>query len=158
MNTDLRHARYLIKFNSRYITTPSGCWNWIGWKDLLGYGRFWFLGNSRFAHRVSYILFVGPIPEGLFILHSCDNPSCVNPAHLRAGTPQDNMDDAYTRGRKNDRGSANGSSKLTESQVEEIRKAYPQETQAQIALRFGVCQAHISDIIRRRRGAWKHVR
>ena len=68
-------------------------------RDAAGYGTFGFDGKVRKAHRVAYILTFGEIPEGHHILHSCDNPACVNPAHLRPGTRADNMQDALKRGR-----------------------------------------------------------
>jgi hypothetical protein len=75
------------------------CWVWTAYLDERGYGRVGFNGKVQYAHRVAYQLEVGPIPEGAHILHSCDNPPCVNPAHLRAGTRSDNMRDKVARGR-----------------------------------------------------------
>lgn len=62
--------------------SPRGCWHWRGHKDRKGYGQFWLRGRAHWAHRVSYVAFVGPIPDGKQIDHACGNPSCVNPAHL----------------------------------------------------------------------------
>jgi hypothetical protein len=76
------------------------CWPWLGSRTVNGYGR---LGN-RYAHRLVYEQEVGPIPDGLNVLHSCDNPPCVNPRHLRVGTQADNARDALERGRLNTTG------------------------------------------------------
>lgn len=77
------------------IVPESGCWIWNGSINNKGYGQL----NGKYAHRVSYELVKGPIPEGMYLLHSCDVPCCVNPAHLRPGTQKDNMRDAAERGR-----------------------------------------------------------
>ena len=77
-----------------------GCWEWTGGKTRAGYGVFWYMkqkGNSILAHRLSYTVFKGDIPKGMQVLHSCDNPSCVNPKHLRVGTHSDNMEDKVAR-------------------------------------------------------------
>lgn len=158
MNTTLRNLRYRRNFAARVLPVESGCWEWQGFRDKDGYGLFWYEGNNRRAHRVAYILSKGPVPEDLKVCHTCDNPSCVNPDHLWLGTMAQNLQDAYAKGRKNDRGSNNGWSKLTEAQVAEIRSLYPGTTQTALAKRFGVCQAHISDLVTGRRGVWKHVR
>lgn len=92
--TSLRDA-----FNARHVD----CWEWVGTKNADGYGLLIWDGKQYLAHRVSYELHRRPVPEGLFICHTCDNPSCVNPAHLYAGTHQDNMDDKVARGRCNSR-------------------------------------------------------
>lgn len=86
------------------------CWLWTGGTFDAGYGSFWDAeaGNDRGAHRVSWELARGPIPEGLWVLHRCDTPPCVNPAHLFLGTSADNMRDAATKGRTA-RGDRNGS-------------------------------------------------
>lgn len=79
---------------------PSKCWLWTAYKDDLGYGRISLNGTAKLSHRVSYEINGGQIPEGMLILHSCDNPPCCNPAHLRPGTLADNQRDMITRKRR----------------------------------------------------------
>lgn len=76
----------------------TGCWEWTGHKYSNGYGVLKVFGRDVSAHRYSYELHKGPIPAGMFVLHSCDNKSCINPDHLRVGTHQENMDEAHARG------------------------------------------------------------
>lgn len=78
--------------------TESGCWLWTGHCNTGGYGKF-TMGNETLANRVSYILYIGPIPKGLHVLHVCDVPCCVNPAHLFVGDDRDNCLDAIAKGR-----------------------------------------------------------
>lgn len=102
---------------------PDDCWEWSGYKAPSGYGRI-KVGRGRapaVAHRFSFVIHGGHIPRGHFVLHSCDNPGCVNPAHLRAGTAKDNTKDMLTRGREA-RGERAGSAKLTAIEVKAIRK------------------------------------
>ena len=78
----------------------SGCWNWQLARDRKGYGRVFFRGKQHFAHRVSAVLFKGfDLNSPLCIIHTCDTPSCVNPAHLRPGTHLENMRDSFSKGR-----------------------------------------------------------
>jgi hypothetical protein len=81
------------------VSKSDGCWLWIAYRDEKGYGAFGFKGKVQRAHRVAYELALGPIAPGMHVLHSCDNPSCVNPSHLRLGTHADNMRDRIERGR-----------------------------------------------------------
>ena len=92
-------AAVLKRFMSFVRPQFGGCWLWGGGKNKKGYGQF-FLNSRRLAHRVSYELFVGPIPDKLCVLHTCDAPSCVNPNHLWLGTNQDNINDRVKKGRK----------------------------------------------------------
>ncbi len=87
------------RFESKYVKAPSGCWLWQACKDSDGYGYLQVAGKSLGAHRVSWKLINGSVPEGLYVLHSCDTPSCVNPDHLFVGTNTDNMRDKVKKGR-----------------------------------------------------------
>jgi len=106
------------------------------------------------AHRLSYEIQVGPIPPGLHVLHTCDNPGCVNPGHLWVGTQADNNRDRAAKGRgggEKRRGIRNGRAKLTGEQVAKIRRLYASGdiSQEGLALAFGVSQPQISRIVRR---------
>lgn len=85
-------------FNAN-IESFAACWEWSGAINQLGYGRFTDNYINQGAHRWSFQFFKGPIPEGLWICHACDNPSCVNPDHLWAGTAQQNAQDMHAKGR-----------------------------------------------------------
>lgn len=128
------------------------CWLWKNWRDRQGYGRFRMNGITKLAHRVSYELHVGPIQNGMCVLHRCDTPACVSPAHLFLGTHADNIDDCIAKGRKA-RGERHGRAKLTSADVLEIRASTGKISD--IAKRYGVSDATISHV--RLRLNWKHV-
>ena len=88
--------RFLTKYE---VDSKTDCWLWTGWKTSKGYGGFSLNGKDVGAHRVSYMLFKHDVDEKLSVLHTCDNPSCVNPDHLFLGTQQDNMLDKKSKGR-----------------------------------------------------------
>ena len=136
------------RFEAKF-TKSDGCWEWKAYKRRDSYGWFWFAGRIQLAHRVSYQLYVGEIPNGLCVCHRCDNPGCVNPAHLFLGTIADNMRDCNNKGRGTDTsGEKNGHSKLIEAQVIEIRVKYANgATQVNLAKEFGVAQTTISNIV-----------
>lgn len=134
---------------------PNECWNWTGAKQAFGYGVIG-LGSRRSgvsrAHRVSWQLHNGELPVGKCLLHSCDNPSCVNPAHLSIGTLADNNRDMIAK-RRNKFGERHPDAKLTEAAVREIRAS--NDKQSSLAKRFGVCPSHISRV--KSGEEWRHV-
>jgi len=81
------------------VRAVSGCWEWRGDHDGKGYGVILVSGRAQQAHRAAYRFFCGPIPEGLFVCHHCDNPPCCNPVHLFLGAHADNMRDMALKGR-----------------------------------------------------------
>lgn len=101
-NTNRLDAAQLVgrRFWAKVEKGP-GCWLWTGAKNSRGYGQTasGLKGKSKLAHRASYEHFYGPIPDGLYVLHRCDVPHCVNPQHLFVGTAADNMQDAVRKGR-----------------------------------------------------------
>lgn len=136
------------------VVKTDTCWLWTGGKFSDGYGNIGTSKGARRAHRVAYELYVGPIPEGLQVLHSCDNPACVNPAHLSVGTNADNMRDRDIKGRHvSCPGALNGASKLGESSIRIIRVS-PLSTN-QLAELFDVCTHTIRRV--RAKTSWSHL-
>ena len=131
----------LKRFISKVKVLENGCHEWTAGLHRDGYGKFQNDGKTVQTHRVAYKLFVGEIPNKLWVLHSCDNRKCVNPAHLFLGTRKDNIDDMDSKKR---RGS---NSPLTYSNVAEIKQMLADRySQQYIANKFGVCQTTISKI------------
>lgn len=143
------------RFMEKVSPEPNtGCWLWSLGTDNKGYGRFGSgsLKTMRFAHRLSYELFVGPIPDGMFICHKCDVRSCVNPDHLFVGTHKDNMADRDKKNRQA-RGSRQHLSKLTEDLVRYIRAS--SKSSAELSLEVGVNASSVCAA--RARRTWRHV-
>src|SRR5262245_27382487 len=93
-------TRLLTRFMDKVELIPfHACWEWVGCRDHSGYGKLSINRIPQYAHRVSYQLFVGPIPDGMQIMHKCDNPGCSRPSHLCAGTLSDNVLDSARKGR-----------------------------------------------------------
>lgn len=89
----------LVQSFWRSVRRGRGCWPWTRGVNSAGYGKLKFRCRWHYAHRVSYAIHHGPIPSGLCVMHKCDNPICVNPKHLKAGTIADNNRDMYAKGR-----------------------------------------------------------
>lgn len=127
------------------------CWEWTRAKSS-GYGTLTVAGKTAYAHRLALELSGCELQDGQHALHSCDNPGCINPDHLRAGTREENMRDCVDRNRHGgpptpQKGERNPASKLSAANVREVhRRLARKETQRSIALRFGVSQSGISKI------------
>jgi hypothetical protein len=150
-------ARDLEKFETQFTKTD-GCWLWQGCLHPDGYGMFQARGaNKAFpvrAHRAAYALYTAPIAAGQLVLHRCDVRNCVNPAHLYLGTQQDNLDDAVVRNRTA-KGSRSSKSKLTDIEVQEIRRRSSLgETQVILGKAYGVSHNAIGRILNGRSWQW----
>lgn len=135
---------------------PNGCINFTGSKGKFGHGELAYKGVRYRAHRLAYIAYIGPIPDGLVVCHACDNPSCINPEHLFIGTQADNLADARKKKRMKAPlvyGEQHGLSRLTESDVLKIRE--DNRPYRQIARDYGV---NPSTIKRAKTGeTWGHI-
>ena len=136
------------------INKTTGCWEWQGSKRN-GYGRM-IIGSRTdgtrktvSTHRLSYELHYGEIPQGMEICHKCDNPCCINPDHLFAGTRQDNVDDRERKGRNNPpKGEKHPKAKLTELDVLTIKEKRLQGVSfGKLAKEYGVCKKTIQDAV-----------
>lgn len=151
---------------------PQGCWVWTRCTDRRGYGRIMVNKRKSLAHRIAYELANGPIPTGLCVCHSCDNPACINPSHLWLGTNADNTADMVRKGRvgfasgersgmrrhpeKIVRGENRHGAKLTEDGVRDIRRRWSAgESQAELGRAYGVDPSVINTVVHRKK--WKHV-
>ena len=163
MNTNI-NLDWLHRFVDR--SDPRGCWNWTGGKGEFGHGRA-NVGSGRAnaemmpAHHLSYQLHVGPVPAGKIVMHSCDNPGCVNPAHLSVGTQLDNVRDMHTKGRwvmprTAGPGEGNGNARLSAKDVRDILAAKRAGVSGnELANRYGVSRSHIYAICGGHK--WRHV-
>ncbi len=137
---------------------PDACWPWLGRPNTEGYGRMMVNGERQLAHRIAYQLANGPIPDGLLVCHSCDNPPCCNPAHLWVGTDGDNSEDKAAKGRAQRlHGTLTGTAKLTDEHVLAIRERRQREGTAYrtLAADFGVSACCVRHIVLRK--TWRHI-
>lgn len=136
---------------------PDECWPWIGRikSEEWPYGIFWNGTNEIKAHRFSYLITNGEIKRGHTVMHKCDNPICVNPAHLTSGTQAKNLEDARNKNRHAFGAKASGL--LTDEKVANIRTRYiPRKVSFRaLAEEYGVSESCIQAIIERR--SWKHI-
>lgn len=132
--------------------TPT-CWLWTASVKPNGYGHFSYLTKDYMAHRWAYEHFLGEIPAGMEVMHTCDVPNCVNPMHLRLGTHQQNMADCKAKDRhaRGDR----GRSKLSEAQARHVLSLKGKAAAADLADKYGVRNGAIEAIWAGR--AWKHI-
>lgn len=141
-------------FFSRCRQSENGCWLWTGTTTAGGYGHLGFRRKKWLAHHLSHYLFKGAVPAGMHVLHSCDTPRCVNPAHLRAGTPKENVADCIARGRLNrPKGSRNTLAKLTEADVIDMRNSNLGPTA--LAEKYGIDRTNVHLILTGK--TWRHV-
>lgn len=157
------------RFLNKIEFSPTGCWLWNGLVDKDGYGRHRPGCGTKYmrAHRFSYEVFIGPIPHGLNILHSCDIPGCVRPWDLFPGTNRDNINDMLMKGRttrgkdtvdplRRARGARCGRSKLSESTVIDIRSRHNYgESYRSIGRTFGINKKTVTKICSGE--SWKHI-
>jgi hypothetical protein len=131
---------------------PGECWIWTGGLNTSGYGQFQLRRKSVGAHRWMYEHTIGKIPDGLLVCHTCDNPPCVNPAHLWLGTNGDNMRDSSQKGRRVglQAGTNNGRAILTPDDVREIRRVYTGKygELRTLARRYGVTDTTIASAVK----------
>jgi len=151
--------RFALKYE---VCESTGCWNWTGGLNKSGYGTMSPTEFGTLAHRISYGLHIGAIPDGsaphgVCVCHKCDNRRCVNPSHLFLGSNADNVADRDQKGRFNPMiGAKNGNSKLDDKIVTQIKELLRSGiTQVAIADKYGISQATVSDI--KKGKIWSHV-
>ena len=154
--------------NNIKINETTGCWEWQLYRDADGYGRIAVPAHGKetnwAAHRLSFVLFnndMKPIPNGMLVMHQCDNRCCVNPDHLKLGTQKENMREAADRGRVGIRlGEKNNLAKLNARAVKKIKRRWvgkkvPLDEARQLADQYGVHHQTIRDIASGK--TWTHI-
>ncbi len=132
------------------LDRTADCWFWTGKRQWRGYGLLWFCRRDWRAHRLAYTLAVGEIPDGLYVLHACDNRLCCNPEHLYVGDHTQNMDDMLARGRSA-AGERHQAAKLRAADIPHIRTLRESGlSTSQLAPMFGVHQRTIQRIVERK--------
>lgn len=146
----------LSRLLSKVERLDSGCWRYLGAFAPDGYGRFWMDGRTVAAHRASYELHVGPVAPGLLIAHTCDDRACVNPAHLMAVTPQENVRDMVSKNRhKPQRGERSRNAKITLQQRNEIVDRYNAgESSIKLGREFGLSARYVRHLAAGRAWRW----
>ena len=145
-------------FSKTHRNDETGCIEWTASKNARGYGKFSVNGGWVMAHRFAFEFVNGEVPADEFVLHHCDNPSCVNSDHLYAGSKKDNAQDRETRRRGNHaKGTKHGRNKLFASQVLEIRDAFDTGKYSfrELGRIYGTDSKSIADIVDRKN--WKHL-
>lgn len=142
-----------------YVNKTGSCWIWESALGRRGYGRFLIKRTEYKAHRFAWMITNGPIPDDAYICHKCDNPRCVNPAHLFIGTPKENSHDRDSKLR-HFHGESVNTNKLTAGQVILIRKEYALRINepgifSNLGREFGISNVHIHNIVKRK--SWKHL-
>ena len=144
LSAEILQDRHLcIRFERKVLFAANNCWNFQGGKNQSGYGMVHYRGRSQLAHRIAYQIYIGKIPQGICVLHACDNRICCNPAHLWLGDNNNNTQDMVGKGRHHKR--------LTREQIdlalEELKKG---RTQASIAEELKVTRSAITKLAARR--------
>lgn len=154
-----------LNFWDKKQIDSNGCWIWTGCKDKDGYGVAWYNKRKTPAHRAAYMIYHKiTLDKETFVCHKCDNPPCINPAHLFAGSHKDNMQDKLKKGHHKSAfiglswpGSKNGNSSLTEEQVREIRAKYTGKRgqRNDLAVEYKVSPRTIEFVVKRK--TWRHI-
>ena len=142
--------------NHSQVNEKSECIEWTGSTSPEGYGYIKVTDRTKYAHRIAYEIHKGPIPKHCVVMHVCDNPRCINPDHLVAGSIADNVADKVATGRQA-RGEKNGRAKLRPRQVATIRRLHRagRLTKSQLARQYSVDRGSIGRILSRK--TWKHI-
>jgi len=157
MSWSFRQLPFWERVKAQTIIDEKGCHIFTGSKNECGYGRIHQEKKLVFVHRAVYEKVHGSVPEKMIIMHSCDNPSCINIHHLSADYQSENVKDMYSKGRENNlAGSKHGMSKIKEADVIEIKKRLSDgDTCVSISKDYGVSEGTIRNIKKGRN--WKHV-
>lgn len=148
---DVDTSDIVERFYTKIDRSSNNCWIWKGRKTKGGYGNVDIIHDGKWrginAHRLSYLLIHGEVPDNIHVCHSCDNPPCCRPDHLWLGTFEENMQDAIDKGRKDNTGEKNGRRKINWETVNEIR-ACKDKTRNELAKEYGLKKMQVGNIIR----------